>query len=44
MENDKIWQELREKLPYGNSEQDVALRKKHWSAIDVNNNGYLSLA
>lgn len=44
MENDKIWQELREKLPYDNSENDVALRQKYWSAIDVNNNGYLSLA
>ena len=44
MEHDKIWDELREKLPYQTSQQETAKRVKIWGAIDVNNNGYLSLA
>ena len=44
MESDKIWEELREKLPYGASEEDTAKRNKMWGSVDVNSNGYLSLA
>lgn len=43
-DNEGVWAELREKLPYGTTEHDKQLREKYWSGMDVNGNGYLSLA
>ena len=31
-------------LPYSDSEEDKEKRNKWWSAIDMNGNGYISLA
>jgi Ca2+-binding EF-hand superfamily protein len=42
--SDKIWEELQVKLPSSDSEADVNQRNSYWAAIDVNGNGYLSLA
>jgi hypothetical protein len=42
--SNKIWEELEAKLPSGDTEGDVQRRNNYWGAIDVNNNGYLSLA
>ena len=42
--SEQILAELDEKLPYSNSEEDVAKRAKYWDAIDVNGNRYISLA
>ena len=39
-----IWEELKVKLPYSKSAEDVEQRAKYWAAIDMNGNGYLSLA
>ena len=39
-----IWATLREKLPYQTTPAETEKRNKYWSSIDVNNNGYLSLA
>lgn len=44
MSAEQILAELDEKLPYSNSEHDVAKRNHYWSAIDMNGNGYISLA
>lgn len=44
MEQDPIWAELKEKLPYSTSEEDTKRRQKIWDSFDVNGNGYLSLA
>ena len=38
------WAEIREKLPYGRDPATKAKRDKIWSYIDVNGNGYVSLA
>lgn len=38
------WEEIQVKLPAGDSEAEVNQRNQYWSYIDVNNNGYLSLA
>ena len=42
--SNQIWEELQVKLPSGDSEAEVKRRDSYWAAIDVNNNGYLSLA
>ena len=42
--NDAIWQELQEKLPWRNNDQDKFVRDQIWSVFDMNGNGYLSLA
>ena len=42
--SEQILAELDEKLPYSNSEADVAKRAKYWEGIDVNGNRYISLA
>jgi hypothetical protein len=42
--SNQIWEELEVKLPSGDSEAEVKRRDSYWAAIDVNNNGYLSLA
>lgn len=39
-----IWEVLKEKLPWANTPEDKAKRDKIWGSIDVNSNGYLSLA
>lgn len=44
MEQDPIWAELRNKLPYSTSPEDTQRRAEIWESFDVNNNGYLSLA
>ena len=37
-------EEIKAKLPIGNNPEDEQKRLEYWSYIDVNNNGYLSLA
>lgn len=44
MEQSKIWEDLKRCLPYRNNPEQNARRKEIWNSIDVNNNGYLSLA
>lgn len=44
MQGNNIWVVLKEKLPWANTPQDKEKRDKIWSSIDVNSNGYLSLA
>ena len=38
------WESIREKLPYGRDPESLARRNKIWSSVDVNGNGYVSLA
>ena len=38
------WDKLIKSLPIGKTEQDRAKRKKIWDQIDMNGNGYVSLA
>ena len=38
------WEDIREKLPFGKDPQSKAKRDKIWNYIDVNGNGYVSLA
>ena len=38
------WDLIREKLPFDRSPESKAKRNELWNAIDVNGNGYLSLA
>ncbi len=38
------WDAIREKLPYGRDPQTKAKRDKIWGGIDINGNGYVSLA
>jgi hypothetical protein len=42
--SDPIWNILKEKLPWKNTEEQRLRRVKQWSYMDVNGNGYLSLA
>ena len=42
--HDHIWDELKEKLPWHKTSEDLAKRQAIWGGIDVNGNGYLSLA
>ena len=42
--HDHIWDELRVKLPWHKTPEDLARRKTMWNSFDVNGNGYLSLA
>ena len=42
--HDHIWDELKEKLPWHKTAEDLARRKAIWNSFDVNGNGYLSLA
>lgn len=42
--NSDIWPELERCLPYRNTPEQLQARKNIWKTIDVNNNGYLSLA
>lgn len=39
-----IWEELKVKLPFEDTPEAEAARNKYWGLIDVNSNGYLSLA
>ena len=41
---DPIWQELKDKLPYRKTDVDKSKRQEQWKGIDMNGNGYLSLA
>merc|ERR1712025_1445730 len=38
------WEEVNTKLPYARTKDDFAARKELWDGMDVNGNGYLSLA
>merc|ERR1711892_545850 len=38
------WEEVNAKLPHARTKVDFAARKELWDAMDVNGNGYLSLA
>ena len=38
------WAEIRERLPYGNSKEERKKRRQMWKYIDVNGNGFVSLA
>lgn len=42
--SNKIREEIQVKLPAGDTEQDKKRRDEYWKFIDVNGNGYLSLA
>ena len=42
--HDHIWDELKEKLPWHKTPEDLAKRQAIWATFDVNGNGYLSLA
>lgn len=44
MTSEKVWEEIKAKLPIGNTPEDEKRRLEYWSYIDVNGNGYLSLA
>ena len=44
MADDDIWAELREKLPWHRTPEQKERRIDMWNQIDVNGNGYLSLA
>lgn len=44
MTSEKVWEEIKAKLPIGNTPEDEKKRLEYWSYIDVNSNGYLSLA
>jgi len=41
---ESIWEELADKLPYKNNEQERNRREKLWSYVDCNGNGIASLA
>ena len=41
---DPIWQELKDKLPYRKTDSDKEKRQEQWKGMDMNGNGYLSLA
>lgn len=43
-DNPEIWAELKEKLPWEKNEEGKQKRIEQWQKIDVNGNGYLSLA
>lgn len=43
-EEDPIWRLLKDKLPWGTDPESKLERKKLWSRMDSNGNGYLSLA
>jgi len=38
------WDEINAKLPFDRTEEEFAQRKELWDGIDVNGNGFLSLA
>lgn len=40
----KIWEQIEQKLPSDETPQHDERRKQQWRCIDMNNNGYLSLA
>ena len=40
----EVWEELKDKLPWLKTEEERQKRIQQWALIDVNNNGYLSLA
>ena len=44
VDNSAVWEQLREKLPWHLNEEERQERIKQWASIDVNGNGYLSLA
>ncbi|CAB9514451.1 EFh [Seminavis robusta] len=44
MSSAEVWAELKEKLPYERTDEEKKKRMEQWSKIDVNGNGYLSLA
>jgi hypothetical protein len=38
-----VWDELKDKLPWQNTETERKLRDKQWAQIDFNGNGFVSL-
>ena len=38
------WAKINARLPYKRTKEQYQLRKKMWSAIDVNDNGHVSLS
>jgi len=38
------WEELNEKLPWLKTEEERQKRIQQWALMDMNNNGYMSLA
>jgi len=38
------WDEINSKLPFARTKEDYEARKELWEAVDVNGNGFLSLA
>ena len=38
------WERINSRLPYAKTKEQFEQRKKLWTAIDVNDNGYVSLA
>lgn len=44
VKEDKVWAEISGKLAWHKNPEELAIRKKQWSDIDRNGNGYLSLS
>ena len=44
MGDSEVWAQLKEKLPYERTEEQKEKRMQQWNLMDVNGNGYLSLA
>jgi hypothetical protein len=44
VEEDPIWAELRQKLPWRKTEKEKKMREEQWRRVDVNGNGLCSLA
>jgi hypothetical protein len=42
--DNRIWVELKKKLPFEDNAEDARLRDQQWRIIDNNKNGYISLA
>ena len=38
------WFKIKQQLPLGNSAEEQNLRKQYWRQVDINGNGYVSLA
>ena len=41
---DLDWAVINSRLPYKRTKEQYQMRKKMWGAIDVNDNGYVSLS
>lgn len=44
MGDEDVWAQLKEKLPWEKTDEGKKKREEQWNQIDVNGNGYLSLA